>query len=201
MTGLEFFVEEESMKVFLQGVLPRIIGKRPHTIHAHRGKYDLLKKLQVRLQVLAQDVNTHIVILVDCDSDDCHTLKSKLEKIVSDAGFVTKSAAKGERFRVLNRIVIEEFEAWYFGDWDAVRLAYSAAPKTLSRRKFGNPDAIHGGTWEAFERIMRKAGFYRSGLRKIEAARRISAHFNPDNNTSKSFQVFRDGLKHMIGQE
>ncbi len=33
-----------------------------------------------------------------------------------------------------------------------------------------DPDAIPGGTWEAFERVLQRSGYFQTGLRKLEAA-------------------------------
>jgi hypothetical protein len=100
---------------------------------------------------------------------------------------------------VLNRLAIEELEAWFFGDVEALTTAYPGIPRTLGKKsKYRNPDAIGGGTWEALERVLQNAGYYPSGIPKIETARKISQYMNPDRNTSKSFQVFRDTLREMV---
>lgn len=73
--------------------------------------------------------------------------------------------------------------------------AYEKVPPTIPRKSgFRNPDAIAGGTWESFQRVLVKAGYYPAGIPKIEVARRIAPHMNPARNTSRSFQVFRDAL-------
>jgi hypothetical protein len=89
------------------------------------------------------------------------------------------------------RLAIEELEAWYFGDWDAVRAAYPRVPDTIpNQANYRDPDAIAGGTWEAFERVLKRAGYFQTGLRKIEAARAISEHWQLEGNRSHSFRVF-----------
>ena len=90
--------------------------------------------------------------------------------------------------------MIEELEAWYFGDWQAVRRAFPrVSPTVPDRRGYRDPDAI-AGTWEAFERILQRHGYFRGGLRKTEAARVIAAHMDPARNRSKSFAVFHRTL-------
>lgn len=50
-------------------------------------------------------------------------------------------------FQVLNRLAIEELEAWFFGDVAALHSAYPRVPSTLGRRsRYRDPDAIRGGT-------------------------------------------------------
>ena len=96
-------------------------------------------------------------------------------------------------WQIVFRIVIEELEAWYFGDWDAVRDAYPEVSANIPQKaRFRDPDAVKGGTWEAFERILQEHGHFRTGLRKVEAARMISARLDPDRNRSRSFAAFRD---------
>jgi hypothetical protein len=96
---------------------------------------------------------------------------------------------------VVNRIVIEELESWFFGDWEAVQHVYPKVPRTIpGNPRYSNPDAVAGGTWEALERILQRAGYFKSGLRKIELARTVSPHMEPSRNTSRSFQVFREAI-------
>jgi hypothetical protein len=100
---------------------------------------------------------------------------------------------------VVNRIVVEELEAWFFGDWSSVCQAYPRVPATIPQQaRYRTPDAIAGGTWEALERVLRNAGYFQSGLRKIEAARAIASHMQPEINTSQSFQIFRRTLLEFI---
>jgi len=93
---------------------------------------------------------------------------------------------------------IEELEAWFFGDWDAVRACYPKVPSIESKKKYRNPDAIKGGTWEALEKVLQSSGYFPGGLRKIEAAGAIAAKMDPSRNTSKSFCVFRDAVMGMV---
>jgi hypothetical protein len=77
--------------------------------------------------------------------------------------------------------------------------AYSRVSRTIAyKSKYRDPDAIKGGTWEAFERILKRAGYFKGGLRKIEAARDIAQYMTPKINRSKSFQVFRSCLREMV---
>jgi len=200
---IEFLTEETSAQVALQHLLPKILGEHiTFDIRVYRGKPDLINKLPDRLQGYKSWIppEWRIVVLIDEDREDCQDLKAKLEAIAKDAGFVTKtSAAQGEFFQVLNRIAVEELEAWFFGDISAICAAYPKIPVSLgSKASYRDPDAISGGTAEALERILRKAGYHSGGLEKVKAAKEISLNMIPSRNTSKSFQVFRDGLKALI---
>jgi hypothetical protein len=69
-------------------------------------------------------------------------------------------------------------------------------PQFLGRqRSFRNVDAIRGGTWEALERVLQRAGHFLGGLPKVQVAREVGANMDPERNTSTSFQAFRDGLR------
>lgn len=137
-------------------------------------------------------------MIVDRDDDDCRKLKQQLEQMATEAGLVTKTRAGNKPYTVINRLAIEELEAWYFGDWDAVKAAYPrVSVKIPQQAKYREPDAIAGGTWEAFERILKKAGYFKTGLRKIEAARTVASLMDPTRNRSRSFQVLREVLFEM----
>jgi hypothetical protein len=192
---IEFLVEEPSMQAALDNLLPRLLPlDTTYRIIVFEGKPGLLKRLPDRLRAYAHWLppEYRIVVLVDEDRQDCHELKRQLEAAARQAGLSTKTSG-GARFQVLNRIVIEELEAWFLGDLEALRQAYPGLPASLERR-FPDPDAVNGGTWETLERLLQRCGYFQGGYRKLEAASAISAHMNPERNRSKSFQVFRDGL-------
>ena len=193
----ELLVEEPSMEAFLQEVLSRTVTSCTFNIHTFQGRPDLIKKIQGRLHGYAKWITSgyRIVILVDRDSDDCHDLKRRLEDMAASAGLVSRSRSAGRNWQVVNRIVVEELEAWYFGDWNAVRSAYPRVPANIpSQRDYRDPDSITGGTWETFGRILRRRGYFQTGLRKVEAARAIGAHINPSRNRSRSFLTFYNAI-------
>lgn len=182
------------MEAFLRALLPRLLPQdRTFEIHPFQGKTDLLGKLESRLRGYAAwlPADCRIVVVVDRDDDDCHVLKRQLESIARRAGLRTRARVGNPPWQLVNRIAIEELEAWYFGDWAAVCSAYPRASVSVPRRQgFRDPDAIAGGTWEAFERVMQARGYFKGGLLKIEAARAIGAHIDPAKSTSKSFRTF-----------
>jgi len=198
---IEFLVEEPSAEAALRSLVPKIVPGVEFCVIRFQGKQDLLSKLPGRLKAYSKWIpaNWRIVVLVDEDRQDCLELKRRLEKAAIDAGLVTKTNAEsGSTFQVLNRISIEELEAWFFGDVEALHRAYPKIPSSLgTKSKYHDPDAIRGGTSEALEWELQRKGYFRGGLAKIEAAKVISDHMDPDRNHSKSFQVFRDGLREM----
>lgn len=192
------FVEEYSMEAALERLLPKLLGETEFEIRRFQCKDDLLARLPQRLAGYAAWLpeTWAILVLVDRDDDDCAVLKQRLETIAADAGLLTKTAAgNGQRFQVANRIAIEELEAWFFGDWQAVRAAYPRVPENISNKAgFRDPDAIAGGTSEALERVLKRAGYFTTGLRKLECARTVALYMEPERNSSRSFQVFCGAL-------
>lgn len=198
---VEILVEELSMEVFLRGFLGRHLP--PHitfNVAAFQGKTDLLRNVGARLRGyrgwLPDDWK--ILILIDRDGSDCIELKGQLEEECQHSGFLTRSAAPAD-WSVATCIAIEELEAWYFGDWAAVLAAFPRAPKTTpANAPYRLPDAIAGGTWEAFERVMKQGGYFQSGLQKVFAARAISEHIQPDRSTSTSFRHFAQVVQELL---
>lgn len=205
---VELLVEEPSMEAALRLLLPKMLRNLSFEIYQHQCKDELLLRLPQRLRGYGHRWKSdewfrdhcRIVVVIDRDDDDCKELKRRLEKIANDAGLTTRSSAKGGTYMVVNRLAIEELEAWYFGDWKAVQAAYPRVSATIpSQAKYRYPDEIAGGTWEAFERVLQKAGYYSGGLRKVEAARAVAAKMQPPRNASPSFCTFRDALLEMTG--
>jgi hypothetical protein len=180
---IELFLEEPSAEAFLSGFLHNLLpAETTWNPIVFQGKSDLLANLERRLKGYKSWMpeDWKIVVLIDEDRADCLSLKQQMETAAANAGLITRSAANGGTFTVLNRIAVEELEAWFFGDVEALATAY--------------PDAIGGGTWEALERVLQRAGYFAAGLSKIEVAREMARHMDAGRNTSASFKCFTDGL-------
>jgi hypothetical protein len=201
-------VEEPSAKEALDALLPKLIG--PHQLDArvieHGGKASLLANLPNRLRGYAAmpAANIRVMVLVDRDRDECHTLKARLEDVARAAGMSTKTnpTASG-RFRVVNRIGIEELEAWFIGDVEALRTAFPRLPVSLGQKApFRDPDAVPGGTWEALHRVLQQAGYYVASERlpKIELARLVAKEMQPERNRSASFRTFVRGIDALVSE-
>jgi len=199
MTRLEILVEEPSMEEALRHLLPKILQGRVHfKLINMRSKGRLLKELPNRLRAyrrrLSAGEDIKIIVLVDRDDDDCRKLKHELEQIAAQAGLATKTRPDGGgRFQVLNRIVIEELEAWFMGDKEALRSAFGNLRRASFPGAFDNPD--NGGTWKRLHRFLKRNGIYRNSYPKIDAARKIAPHMDPNRNVSRSFRVFCQGVE------
>ena len=198
---LDFYVEEPSAEAALVNLIPVVLTEHyedfDFDIYTFQGKKDLLKKLPQRLAPYKHWVKTdpalRVIVLIDRDEEDCRELKQALESIAHAADLPTRTS-NPTQFHVINRIAIEELEAWFFGDVSAINAAYPRVPESLGEKaRFRDPDAIRGGTWEQLERVLQD--YHPGGLEKIRAAEDISAHMQPDRNRSKSFQAFRDALR------
>lgn len=197
----EILVEEASMEAALRPIVPRIVKDVTFNIYPYQGKSDLLKKLPGRLQGyrawLPED--WWILVIMDRDDQSCTELKQSMETAAIGAGFRTRTQGP-PNVQVINRLAIEELEAWFFGDWNAVRTAYPKLNANVpTRQGFRDPDAIAGGTWEALEKLLNKSGYFKTGLRKIEAARAIASHMDPQMNRSRSFQGLREAIFEAVG--
>ena len=184
------------MEAFLREALPTVLPTDCNfQVYPFEGKKALLRNLDNRLRGYARWLppDFRIIILIDRDREDCHNLKRTLESAVARARLRSRSTANAGDWQVATRVVIEELEAWYFGDWDAVKAAYPGVGGDLPRR-YRDPDAVTGGTWEAFERMLQRAGYFKGGLRKMEVAQAVGQHIDPHRNTSHSFTVFHDAI-------
>jgi hypothetical protein len=199
---LVLLVEEPSMEAFLRALLPRLLpGGRSFEVHPFQGKTDLLGKLEARLRAYAQWLpgDWRIVVIVDRDDDDCRGLKNQLERMATQAGLTSRSSAGTGQWQLVNRLAIEELEAWYFGEWACVCTVYPRVSTNVIRKAgYRDPDAVAGGTCEAFERVLQRYGYFKAGLSKIEAARAIGAALDPGNSRSRSFIAFRDAIAEAI---
>jgi hypothetical protein len=190
------------MEVLLRELLPRMIDLDvSFAVHAHQGKADLLRKLPNRLRGYGGWLpqSSRIIVIVDRDDDECVRLKQVMENSAKAANLRTTRAIGAPDWQVANRIAIEEMEAWFFGDWPAVRSAYPRASNRVpSKASYRYPDAIAGGTWEALERVLQSADYFPLGLRKLELARSVGRNMDPVRNISPSFQAFRRAVEDAI---
>jgi hypothetical protein len=171
---LEFLVEEASLESALTQLLPKILPSNvTSNIHAYRGKPDLLAKVPNRLKGYQAWLppDWKIVVLIDEDREDCLKLKKQLEDMAISAGLITKSSCqKDKSFQVLNRIVVEELEAWFFGDVEAICQAYPKVSANLANQQpYRDPDAIKGGTCGSFGKSPAKSWISSGRTRKKES--------------------------------
>ena len=113
MSRLVFLLEERSMKVLLEGLLPKLFPDLSFLCVAHEGKNDLDKSIPRKLKAW-REPGVRFVVLRDNDNVDCLQLKKKLNNLCKE----------GRRADTLVRIACQELEAWYFGDPNALAEAF-----------------------------------------------------------------------------
>lgn len=202
MSRLEVLVEEPSAEAALRYLLPRLLPAAVRwKIVNLKSKPKLLKVLEARLRAyrvrVEQGEDVRILVVVDRHSDDCLALKRQLESSAARAGLPTRSRPDGSgRFRLVNRVVVEELESWFLGDPAALRAAFPSLPATNPRSAlFRSPEK---GGWKTLHRYLRKHGIYRRHYPKIEAARRIASRMNVNANRSASFRQFCAGIAGLV---
>jgi hypothetical protein len=210
----ECLVEGRSDKTVLSILLPKIFGtyNNPHTwkIHEHRGIGSLPSDLsaqpnradQTLLHNLPSKLRAYgkasqdlvVVVLVDLDErPDCRAFKAALQNTLQSC-----SPAP----RTLFRIAIEEVEAWFLGDQDAIKAAYPDAKQSILDQY--DQDSQYG-TWELLADAIYPGGcshLQAKGKRSVGALsekRKWAANITPfmdiNANRSPSFKVFRSGLQ------
>lgn len=210
---IEILVEDSSGEKLLAALLPQLLGE-PHTwrVHAYKGigripknmnagadpaKRILLDQLPRLLQGYGRTPGIDaVVVVLDTDKRNCVDFLAEL-KTVADACVPVPNT--------LFRLAIEEVEAWYLGDQDALLAAYPRAKRdVLGRYVQDSPcdtcellaDAIYKGGSAA----IKKAGWPLPGQIKHEWAEKIGPLLIAERNVSPSFGKLRDGLRRLIAE-
>ena len=134
-------------------------------------------------------------MVVDSDNRNCVRFKQDLLNVLN---------ACNPRPNALFRIAIEETESWLLGDRAAVKSAYPNANDVVLNGYI--QDSICG-TWEVLADavhpggsvLLQRLGYPAAGVAKCEWAGKIAPFLDVDSNQSKSFQVFRDGVRKLAG--
>ena len=176
MRRVVFLLEESSMKVLLDGLLPRLFPDLPFQCVPHEGKQDLEKSIPRKLRAW-REPGVRFVVVQDNDDSDCLARKQHLAGITRSSG----------RPDTIVRIVCQELEAWYFGAPDALANAF-ARPNLRAlagRARFRDPDAIVQPARALAERV--------EEFQKVSGARRMAQELTRKNR-SRSFQVLIAGI-------
>ena len=126
-------------------IVPSMIADVSFEVYPYQCKQDLLANLPARLKGYSKWIpkDWRVLVIVDRDNEGCRNLKKRLERAAGEASLVTRTQAAGRSYQVVSRLAIEELEAWYFGDWEAVRAAYPQVNAGITRKRgFRDPDAI-----------------------------------------------------------
>ena len=213
---IEILVEDSSGERLLQVLLPQLLGPQgePHTwrLHAYKGigripqglvtkadpaKRILLEQLPKLLRGYGKTPGIDaVVIVLDTDKRDCSAFLAELKAVAIACNPVPNT---------LFRLAIEEMEAWYFGDQDALLAAYPRAKREVLGKYVQDSacgtwemlaDAVHSGGSAA----LKKAGWPLPGQMKHEWAAKIGPLMDVERNISPSFGKLKDGLRRLIAE-
>lgn len=213
---IEILVEDASGEKLLDSVLPKLLGEQgnPHTwrMHSYKGIGQIPKKMNAggdpakrilldRLPKLLRGYGKTpaidaVIVVLDSDRRNCADFLSELKALVAGCDPAPKT---------MFRLAIEEMEAWYLGDQQALRAAYPSAKADVLGRYVQDSvcdtwellaDAIHPGGSAA----IKKAGWPLPGQIKCEWAEKIGPLLEPDRNISPSFGKLRDGLRCLVAE-
>ena len=174
------------------GHLPKYLNRPPDSRN-----WLLLEQLSRLLQGYGNSLSESDVVLVvvDLDDKDCIAFKQDL---------LEARNVCNPQPRTLFRIAIEETESWLLGDPVAVKSGY---PNVKEQILNGYIQDSVCGTWEVLADAvdyrgslrLSRAGYREIGKTKRQWAEQIAPHMDIDQNGSKSFQVFRDGVRNLAG--
>ena len=211
---VEVLVEDSSGAKLIATLLPKLIGPQgaPHTwrVHPYKGMGRLPAGLSAKAdpakrallgqlpRLLAGYGKTPgidaVVVVVDSDRRDCKVFLKELKALLHKCQPAPNT---------LFRLAIEEMEAWFLGDRQALLAAYPRAKKEVLGRYRQDSicgtwellvDAVHPGGVSAIQR----AGWPLPGQIKHGWAELIGPLMDIEHNQSLSYCKFRDGLRRIV---
>lgn len=210
---IEILVEDSSGETLLGYLIPELLGPygNPHTwrLHPYKGigrippglattadpeKRMLLDQLPKLLSGYKKTPGIDaVVVILDNDRRDCVAFLNELKGVANKCQMAD---------RTMFRLAIEEMEAWYFGDRDALLKAYPRARKHvldayIQDSKCGTWEALADAIWPGGSAAIKKAGWPVPGQAKHQWADRIGPLMDIDRNTSPSFRKLREGFRRL----
>lgn len=208
----EILSEDQSGEIALNILIQKIISvKNTYTIHSYKGIGRLPKGLKpgsdpqkrILLDQLPKlirgygktfqgyhDYSAVVIIVLDLDDKDLNSFETELNEVVNTCN------PKPETYFCF---AIEEGEAWFLGDMNAIKTAYPNAKDSVLNT-YEN-DSICG-TWEKLADAifpggsisLKKQGWMKIVKTKSEWAERITPSLDIENNQSPSFHYFKNKL-------
>jgi hypothetical protein len=182
-----FLLEEPSMKILLEGLLPRLfpgwVAGQHFLCVPHQGKSDLDTSIPRKLCAWRIPGDRFVIVR---DNDNANGVNLK-------ARFRAMCAANG-RPETLVRLVCQELESWYLGDLQALAQAFADAKLDTPalRKRFSGPDVWQKPSVEVSRLV--------PSFQKGSGARAMAACLRETGNRSRSFQVFVQGVRRVASE-
>jgi hypothetical protein len=216
----EILVEDQSGAKALNILVPKIIGdEHTFSVHLYKGIGRIPKNLNAKTDPGKRILLDQLPKLLRgygkafaSYPDDCPAAVI----LVCDLDDKCLNAFRQELYAILNAcnpkplasfcIAIEEGEAWFLGDIQAIKAAYPKA-KLAFLNSYEN-DTICG-TWELLAdavfpggaQSLSSKGWWAIGTEKSAWSERIAPHMDVANNSSPSFCYFKAKLQELAGIE
>ena len=211
---VELLIEDVSGKKAMDILIPKLVDNgMPVRTHAYKGigriptglkprtdanKRQLLDHLPRLLQGFGRVPDCKAVVVI-CDLDD-----KDRQQFLGELNAVLESCKP--RPNAVFCLAIEEFEAWYLGDVNAVRKAY---PNAKSDVLSGYKNDSICGTWEVLadavyaggSKGLLNKGWQAVGEQKSAWAEAIGPYMDVEENASPSFREMRDQLRGIGGTQ
>lgn len=180
MSRIVFLVEEHSLKVLLNQLIPRLFPDLNFICLEHEGKQALEKSIPRKLRAW-REPGVQFVVLRDNDGGDCRQLKTRLSTLCREAG----------RPDTLVRIACQELEAWYLGEPDAMAEAFErdSLRQISNKSKYRDPDIVPRPS-EELTRLVPE-------FQKVSGARKMGSHLSMERNVSQSFRALVHGVRRL----
>ncbi len=178
MSRIVFLVEEYSMKVLLDVLLPRLVPGLAFLCVPHQGKQDLEKSIPKKLRAW-HEPGVRFVVLRDNDRADCRALKGRLVALCRNGG----------RQDTLVRIACQELEAWYLGEPAALAQAFGneRLREIGAKARYRDPDVVASPSAEVSKLVPE--------FQKVSGARRMARTLSRLGNGSRSFEALMQGIE------
>jgi len=206
-----FLLEDQSSEKAMKNLIPKLLDDGvTYDTRSYLGIGDLPKHMtkdtDVKRQMLLNDLPRKLkgygrtpgydAIIVICDLDK----RDKVEFLNELNGILDECNPKPNTLFCLS---VEEFEAWYLGDINAIQAAYPKA-NIRALRNYKNDEIC--GTWELLadaiykggRKALQAKGYPTIGIQKSIWAEEISLHMDVNINLSPSFNFMRNQLNNTL---
>lgn len=215
---LEILVEDQSGKKALDILVPKIIGgEHTFSVHAYKGVGRIPKNLSTKgrpqnrilLDRLPQllrgygktfagypsEYDTAVILVCDLDDKCLKAFRRELQHILDAC-----DPKPNTRFC----IAIEEGEAWFLGDMQAIKAAYPKAKDSVLNSYVndsicGTREQLADAVYKGGAAALCAKGWQAVGAEKSLWAENICPNMDVEHNASPSFAYFRKKLLEQIG--